>query len=333
VSDALDYVVTFTAPQQAELKEVKPDERPLAGDEITGRTLVSLISPGTEIGGSYLEGRYPSQPGYAAVFEIDAVGDGVEDVKVGDVVLCTGPGGIGGHRSRQRCPRQTALRLPEGLLPEVAAHARLMSVSMSTLTTTTARPPEKVLVSGLGPIGHLAAQSFQACGYRVMAVEPVEWRRRLAEQKGIEPVWESLPLEQRTLLEGIALVVECSGHEQAVLDACRAVRKRGEVVLVGVPRSRRSDLYAFDILQTVFRRYVVLRSGWEWEVPRHGGEFRAGSVFDNIAAALRWLADGRVRVNGLYRTVSPRDAQQAYQDLLHRSAETFSIVFDWREIA
>ena len=331
MSGPADSVVTFTAAQQAELKELAPDDRPLGPDELTGRTIVSLISPGTEIGGGYLEGSYPSQPGYAAIFRVEAIGPDVTDVRAGDVVFCTGPAGIGGHRSRQRCPRIAALPAPAGLAPELAVHARLMGVSMSTLTTTRARPGEKVLVTGLGPVGNLAAQLFGACGYEVIAVEPVEARRALAEQKGIERVFASVPLADKALLDGVALALECSGHEQAALDACRAVRKGGEVVLVGVPRKRRTELHAFELLERVFRGYVTLRSGWEWEVPRHGADFRAGSVFGNLAAALRWLADGRVRADGLYQKLSPRHAQQAYQDLLHRPDAGLTVVFDWTE--
>ena len=37
----------------------------------------------------------------------------------------------------------------------------------------------------------------------------------------------------------------------------------GEVVLIGVPWVKRTDLSAFDLLHAVFHRYVYLRSGWE----------------------------------------------------------------------
>ena len=328
-----DYVVTFTAAEQAELAELPPDEKPLEADEVAGRTLVSLISPGTEIAGSYVEGKFPSQPGYAAVFEVGDVGSGVDDLKAGDRVLASGPQGIGGHRSRQRCPRQAAVPVPDGLDPAVAAHARLMGVSMSTLTTTTARPPEKVLVLGLGPVGNFAAQIFQACGYEVMAVDPLEPRCRLAQNMGVKDVREAVPLDDKAAMEGIALALECSGHEQAAFDACRAVRKRGEVVQIGVPRVRHTELYAHDLLKAVYRRYVVLRIGWEWEIPRYGAEFRTGSVFGNLAAAARWLAEGRVRADGLYRTASPRDAQQVYQDLLHRRGDGLTVAFDWSKVS
>lgn len=322
-------LVTFSAAETAELTSEPISKEPLADDELTGRTLASLISPGTEIQGAYLEGPFPAKPGYAAVFEVDAAGSGIEDIKVGDLVFCTGPHGIGGHRSRQRCTRKAAIPVPRGLAPEVAVHARLMGVSMTTLTTTVARPPDRVMVAGLGPIGHLGAQLFRAAGYRVIGVEPSEARREMAQARGISPVLPFVPTEDKASLEELALVLECSGHERAVLDACRSVRKRGEVVLVGVPRKRRTDLYAFDVLEAVFRGYVTLRSGWEWEISRTGEAFRVGSVFGNLAGALDWLADGRVNVEGLYEKVSPGDAQHVYQNLLHQRGSVLSAVFDW----
>jgi threonine dehydrogenase-like Zn-dependent dehydrogenase len=71
----------------------------------------------------------------------------------------------------------------------------------------------------------------------------------------------------------VALVVECSGHEQAVLDACNIVRPQGEVVLVGVPWVPKTSLLAHDILRAVFFNYVILRSGWEWSLPLHERNF------------------------------------------------------------
>jgi threonine dehydrogenase-like Zn-dependent dehydrogenase len=331
---SLDRVegVVFAAAQRAEFAAIPVETSPLGGNEVAGRTLVSLVSPGTELNSAYLGEKFPAYPGYAAVFEADAVGSDVKDIRVGDRLFTTGPHGIGGHRSRQRCPREACIPVPAGLAPEIAVHARLMGVSMSTLTTTPARPPDRVMVLGLGPVGHLAAQVFQACGYRVTAVEPVEGRRRLAEEKGIERVLAAAPVKSESDLENFSLALECSGHEQAVLSAVKAVRKKGEVVLVAIPWRRKTDLYAFDFLNAIFRGYVVLRSGWEWEVPRHGAEFREGSVFGNLAAAVRWLAEGRVRADGLFEMASPRDGQRVYQDLLNGRCSRLSFVFDWRTV-
>ena len=105
----------------------------------------------------------------------------------------------------------------------------------------------------------------------------------------IPAVYPCVPVDDPQVADTIALAVDCSGHEQAVLDACRVVRKRGEVVLVGVPWRRQSDLTAHQVLIEVFHRYVHLRSGWEWEIPHRAAEFRPHSIYGDFRTALRWL--------------------------------------------
>ena len=153
----------------------------------------------------------------------------------------------------------------------------------------------------------------------------------IARRCGIDPVLESIADLPESQVGRIALVAECAGREQAVIDACRVVRRRAEVVLIGVPWSQTSDRSAFDVLREVFRRYVVLRSGWEWELPRQSGSFRPHSIWANFTTALNWLADGRLRLGELIREHNPTDAQDVYQSLLHHRAEGLFQVFRWTE--
>lgn len=324
-----NYAVLIPAREQAELVAVEPETGPLEPDEVAGRSVVTLISAGTELASAYLAEEYPKPraPGYAAVFEVEEVGSEVTDLKAGDRVFS-----MGRHRLYQRSSRDTVLPLPEGLPPEAGVFARMMGVSMSTLTTTTARPPEKVLVMGQGVVGNLAAQIFARCGYEVMACEPDERRQEIARQAGIERVVSSVPLEDPEVAGQVGLAIDCSGHEQAVVDALQVVKKRGEVALIGAPWRRRSDLYAHEVLRTVFFKYLTLRSGWEWELALHPTDFRTNSIWGNLAAALRWLAEGKVCVDGLYTTASPKDAQQVYQDLLHNRCSKLTVEFDWKGI-
>ncbi|HZO89774.1 MAG TPA: zinc-binding alcohol dehydrogenase [Chthonomonadaceae bacterium] len=319
-----EYAVTVTAREQAELLPIERDPNPLGPHEVAGRTLATLISAGTELASCYQGTRFPAVPGYAAVFEVEAVGSEVATLRPGDRAFCLGP-----HRSFQRVAEENALPLPEGLAPEVAVFARLMGVGMSTLTTTTARPPQKVVVTGLGLVGHLAAKIFASCGYEVLACDPSEARREMARQSGLPTVLSAVPLDDPAIAGKVALVLECSGHEAATLAGCRVVQKRGEVALVGCPWRRQTDLTAHELLDVIFHNYVVLRSGWEWELPLHPTDFRTNSIYGNYRAALRWLAEGRIGVEGLYALVPPREAQRAYQDLLHQRAERLAVVFDW----
>ncbi len=327
MSDRRGVAVSITARETAELVRVEHDSRPLGPQEVVGRTLATLISAGTELAGAYQGPTFPKFPGYAAAFEVEEVGSEVEGLRPGDLAYCSGP-----HRSFQRVEARNCLRAPAGLSPEEVTFCRLMGVTMSTLTTTRARPPDRVVVTGLGLVGHLGARVFAHCGYEVTACDPSPRRREIATQAGLSDVRATVPVEDPEFQGKVALVLECSGHEQAALDGCRVVRKRGEVALVGCPWTRKTDIPAQEILYAVFHRYVDLRSGWEWELPLHPTEFRAGSIFGHYALALRWIAEGSIPVTNLYTRVSPRDAQQAYQDLLHGRVETLGLVFDWRTL-
>lgn len=312
------------------LVELPPDEAPLAADELTGPTLASLSSPGTEVNSAVLGESFPATFGYAAIFRVEQTGHAVEGLRPGDLVFCTGPNGIGGHRSHQRCPRSAAIALPDGLNPLHAPHARLAGVCMSTLRTTACTPPGRVLITGLGPVGHLAAQIFHACGYRVAAVEPNPRRRQWAMQAGIPSVCASTDELPPPCQGRFELAVECSGHEQATLDAARQLAKTGELSILGVPWKQRADLSAHELLKTIYRRYLTVRSGWEWQIARHPTDFRRGSVFDNLAAALDWLATGRINVANLTAVHRPEDAPAVYEAIIAgQQTDALFDVFDW----
>ncbi|HTL52996.1 MAG TPA: zinc-binding dehydrogenase [Planctomycetota bacterium] len=316
--------IQISGPGRAGLVPIA-EEGPLAEDAIEGPALASAISPGTEIGWAFASKdtkHFPSSPGYAMVFRVERAG-AASGFKPGDVAFA-----MAGHRSWVRCPGASAWHVPAGLDPADASLARLAGVSWSTLTTTGARPPVRVAVTGLGIVGNLAAQVFAAAGYQVLACDPVAGRRELLAGLGIE-LRERLPQDDPAWAEQIALVVECSGHEGAVLDACKVVRKGGEVAMVGVPWAKRTDIPAFELLNVVFHKYVVLRSGWEWQVAREPAEFRAGSIRENIVGALDGISRGRIRTAGLYKRVKPADCEAVYRELQEQRGGPVTAVFVW----
>ncbi len=324
--------IVFSGKGKAELCPY--EDAPLGPMDVRGRTLATLISPGTELG--WLNGSdFPIRPGYAAAFEVEAVGAAVQGVEVGERRFC-----MGAHRSTQQFNVRDTLPTPKTLPTSSIVIARLMGVSMTTLMTTSARPGDKIIVTGAGPVGFLAAHQFRLAGYDVLMVEPSDARRQAATQSGLENVLAAMPLDDASVRGKVALVVECSGHEQAVLDACNIVRQQGEVVLVGVPWVARTSLLAHEILKAVFFNYVNLRSGWEWALPLHARGFvweelyegynnAEQTIYSGFVKALKWLAEGRIPLDGLTQARSPRDATSLYEGLIRGAYPEMFTILDW----
>ncbi|MER9236824.1 zinc-binding dehydrogenase [Mesorhizobium sp. M0622] len=327
--------IVFTGRRKFELLDY--DDAPAAPNEVRGRTLATLVSPGTELAWADA-GDFPVRPGYAAVFEAEDIGAAVSGINPGDRLLC-----MGAHRSTQKTDARYLLKLPDGVSPETAVVARLMGVSMTTLMTTAARPGDRVIVCGAGPVGYLAAHQCRISGYEVTLVEPDERRRVQAINSGIADTLSAVPIGDPAYAGKVALVIDCSGHEQAVLDGCKVVRKRGEVVLVGVPWKPHTGALAHEILHAVFFNYVILRSGWEWEVPLLSRGFvweelydgynnAPHSTYSGLAKALKWLSEGRVPLDRLVRSLHPGDPSAVYNALINREIDEPFVVLDWSRV-
>lgn len=324
--------IVFTSKGKASLLDFT--SRPLGATEVRGPTCVTLISPGTEL--AWLNGgNYPLRPGYASIFRAEETGPDVKGIAKGDLLLC-----MGEHRSVQQFDQRYVLKVNSGLAPERAVIARLAAVSVTTLMTTTARPHDKVLVCGAGPVGYLAAHLFSGAGYRVTVVEPNPARQAIARASGLSSVVASVPLGDPAYEGQVALVVDCSGHEQAVIDGCKIVRKKGEVVLVGVPWKAHTDRLAHEILHAVFFKFAVLRSGWEWEVPitsrgfvweelYEGYNNAPHSTFSGLQLALDWIEAGRIPLEGLVRQVSADDPQAVYDAISSGALKEPFVALNW----
>jgi len=248
------YRLQHVAREQVELQPWTPPDKPLGEHDVRGRSLCTLVSPGTELHAHYLAERFPSGSGYANVGEVLEVGSAVE---------------VAGGRRRGLLLRRPRLALPDDRGrgdacarrpgPRVRHRGAADPGADDNPHHHRRRPGDIVLVSGCGPVGYLAAEIFRLSNYEVTIVEPHAGRRAMAEAAGHRTL-PACPLEDPAYAKKVALVVECSGHEQAVLDALLVCRKLGEVAMVGVPWRQRTDLTAHAIVQAIFHNYVTLRT-------------------------------------------------------------------------
>lgn len=133
-------------------------------------------------------------------------------------------------------------RLPDEMSYEQGALLEPLSVGMHAMIRGKAGPADRMLVTGLGPIGLLAIQAAKIYGVtEIYATDIVPFRQELALQMGvtavIDPSKENLKerLAELTGGQGITVVVESSGNGRAIQDAFGSVNRGGRIVLVGMP--------------------------------------------------------------------------------------------------
>jgi len=311
--------------------------------ELVIATLYSAVSSGTELAmltnnqdiGHWKGDPYPTGSGYAAVGRIVAAGNKVTSFQVGDVVFLPA-----GHASHHRVDSRNALlvKVPDSVLPQDAVYIRFCSVSMTTLRTTLARPGDGVAIFGLGVVGSAAAQVFQASGYEVIGIDPMNLRRNIAEACGLRytlsPDADLVAGWGQKLATPCKLVVETSGTANAVKDATSIAAIGAEIVLVGVPWLSNTKFSMSDLLQPIFTKYLHVRGGWEWEIPTFPANFARGSVLQNLQHAMNLLARKQINVAPLRsHLLSPQDAESAYLGLLNKKEEYQSVVFDWSKVS
>ena len=101
---------------------------------------------------------------------------------------------------------------------------------------------KSVAVIGVGPIGLMAIAVAKACGSgSVYAVDINPYRLAMAKSIGADVVINSreVPMAQALIEatngEGVEVVLEMSGHPDAIRDALKAAAMAGRVSLLGIP--------------------------------------------------------------------------------------------------
>jgi threonine dehydrogenase-like Zn-dependent dehydrogenase len=101
--------------------------------------------------------------------------------------------------------------------------------------------------------------------------------------------------------------------------------------MIGAPWGGEDNAVSSSRLtRDVFFRFLTLRSGSEWEIPRQPHPLMADSILANTQTGLAWLADGRLRVEPLItHRLSPERIQEAYDGLRDRKDEYLGVILRW----
>lgn len=266
---------TFTAAVVTEFGEpleVQELELPEPGP---GQVLVKLLTSGvchTDLHAAHgdwpVKPAPPFVPGHEGCGTVVAVGPGVTDIEVGELVgnawlwsacgvceycrsgwetLCVDQqnGGYsinGSFGTYMLVDARFAARIPDGVdLVEVAPILCAGVTVYKGLKVSETRPGQWMVISGIGGLGHVAVQYAKAMGMRVVAVDVAPDKLELALKLGAEAAINAAETD-----DVAAAVVEATGggahgilvtavHPQAFGQAIGMARRGGTIVFVGLP--------------------------------------------------------------------------------------------------
>jgi predicted dehydrogenase/threonine dehydrogenase-like Zn-dependent dehydrogenase len=285
----------------------------------------------------------PSPLGYSAAGIVVAVDPANGRFKVGDRVACAGAE-CAFHAEYVAIPDMLAAPIPSGVPNWKGAYTTLCSIALHAVRQTEPRLGERVLVMGQGMIGLLITNFLKASGARVMAVDLIPSRRKVAEAMGAERVvilgQQNLSDEVRLWSEGYgvdaAVICTATDSNKPIEEAAEACRDRARMVDVGITKIELPwRLFSEKEIEFRFSRsYGPGRydPNYEWG----GNDYPIGFVRwteqRNFQASLHAMLQGLINLEALTtRRVAFTDALGVYQTLT-TSQNEIGIVLEYPDI-
>ncbi|MEP9381733.1 bi-domain-containing oxidoreductase [Nocardioides sp. KR10-350] len=284
--------------------------------------------------------------GYSLSGVVVEVGAGAEEFAVGDLVACAG-NEFALHAEVNWVPTNLCVKVPAGVAPEHAAFATVGAIAMQGVRRGEPQLGETACVIGLGLVGQLVVRLLVAAGVRVVGVDTVPDRCRLAEKAGA--VLAAGPDEEgvarlEEALAGLAapgtagadaVFLAAGGHTNGPVElAVKLARDRAKVVDIGKTRLDLpwNDYYEKELDVRFSRSYGPGRYDDRYELD--GVDYPAGYVRwterRNLACFLDLIAAESLEVASLVDGVHPvADAAEVYERLRTGDLRGVGFLFDY----
>ncbi|GIP27536.1 oxidoreductase [Paenibacillus sp. J23TS9] len=281
--------------------------------------------------------------GYSAAGTVIEVGDGVSDLKEGDLVACAGAQ-FAHHAEVIRVPRNLVTPVPDGLGLAEASTVTLGAIAMQGLRRAAPTLGETFIVIGLGILGQLTVQLLKANGCRVIGTDLDSGRIALAKSLGMElaiqPQEESGVEAALRLTDGMGadgVIITAAARSSVILsEAFRMTRKKGRVVVVGDVglEINRSDIYEKELDFYISTSYGPGRYDRNYE--EKGQDYPLGYVRwtenRNMREFLRLAAEGKVRLEPMISRIFPvGEASEAYEYIQHAEKKPMMVLLSYPE--
>ncbi len=282
-----------------------------------GEVLVRVAASGVNFIDTYQRsGLYemptPFTPGSEGAGTVAAVGDGVDEVAVGDRVgWAMAPGS---YAEQALVPTNKLVRLPGGIDDQTAAAALLQGMTAHYLINSTfqvATGHTALVHAAAGGMGLLLTQWIKAKGGIVVGTVSTDEKAKLATEAGVDEIIrydrDDVAEQVRDLTDGRGVDVVYDGVGKATFDASLAsLRPRGTLALYGAASGpvppldpqRLNSAGSVFLTRPTLAHHLLSREELDW---------RSGDLFSAIASGVL-----RIRVGGTYPLA---EAARAHEDL------------------
>ncbi|MBM2829567.1 MAG: oxidoreductase [Gammaproteobacteria bacterium] len=281
--------------------------------------------------------------GYSAAGVVMEVGEGVDDLRVGDRVACAGAQ-CANHAEIIRVPRNLTVPVPTGLSLAEASTVTLGSIALQGIRRASPSLGESFVVIGLGVLGQITTQILKANGCQVYGTDTEPERIKIAEAHGLD---QGIHEERGDIVEQVmkataglgadgVIVTAATPSDSVISTAFKMCRRKGRVVLVGDVglKLNRADFYAKELDFFISTSYGPGRYDNIYE--EQGVDYPVAYVRwtenRNMIEYLRLLADGRVVLKDLIEHVWPvEQATSAYQVLAASGRKPLMALFCYQQ--
>lgn len=279
--------------------------------------------------------------GYSISGEVVAVGAGVGDFHVGDLVSAGGAG-LALHAEYVVVPKNLVVHVPEGLNLAYASMGTVGSIAMHGVRRADLRLGEYGVVVGCGLMGLLAIQMMKASGVKVACTDVNTARLALAKELGADKVINSAEEDPVNAVHNwtggygadAVLFTAATHSDEPLSQSFRMCRKKGKVVLLGVSgmNINRGDMYKDEIDFIISTSYGPGRYDPDYE--SKGMEYPYAYVRwtenRNIYSFLELIRDGKVNIERIAPVIYRiDDAGAAYDGIQNDPGKHIITLLDY----
>lgn len=267
----------------------------------------------------------PNGLGVEAAGVVEAVGEGVTNVTVGDRVTYTGfINTLGAYSTERLIPAAPLIRLPDNISCETAAAMTMRGLTAAYLMRRihAFKPGDSILLhAAAGGVGLIVAQWARLLGLTVIGTVSSDAKGELARAHGCDHIIdysrEDVATRVRALTGGAGVdVVFDSVGKNTFLGSLDSLKRRGLMVCVGTA-SGPIDGFNPQLLAMKGSLYLTRPALADYIADPAEKEALAGELFDHVAS-------GRIKIE-VNQKYELQDAAQAHRDLESRQTTGSSV--------